>query len=288
MEKKTTLALLRGEIQLQPEAKEWFASQKDKWFSAEQGEVFLQEYGADWNSAFVESSQPVVQEFFSELGLEDEYLPQVEIIDYHRGSWIVEAAVIMYTTVGTAYTVLKGASKIPEIQDGLMELRDRIDNNFSWAVDSRSRERLRMRSRSKLGTGSKSTKPPDDLFWTNTTIDARPMSGLTPEKLKSHSINVSVSISGTSLVVENLSARTMEELRIGLFKSKSERNNWQFDESYASKIGKLSGGQTLTKDISEFRNKHGKQLSLVDFRPVYVDCWVQDSTGIYLFNFYLE
>ena len=78
----------------------------------------------------------------------------------------------------------------------------------------------------------------------------------------------------------------MRDIQIGLFVGKNKRNQWSFSDAYISNVSVLSSKQTISKQISEFMHTTDK-LSITDL-PIHVDCWVQDSFGIYLFNFYLD
>ena len=80
----------------------------------------------------------------------------------------------------------------------------------------------------------------------------------------------------------------MRDVRIGIFKSPSQRNQWSLVDAFSSGVSLLSGKQTISKPIDSFCQMHGSSLDLSDASPLFVDCWIQDQTGIYLFNFYLE
>jgi hypothetical protein len=80
----------------------------------------------------------------------------------------------------------------------------------------------------------------------------------------------------------------MRDIRIGLFKSDQRLNQWSYSDSYMGHFSVLSPQQTISKSVNEFAATSGRKLSLQEDQDLYVDCWVQDSHGIYLFNFFLE
>jgi hypothetical protein len=106
--------------------------------------------------------------------------------------------------------------------------------------------------------------------------------------MKSHKIHLSVAISRAAFTVENLGDEIMRDLRFGLFKSTTEVNQWNFGNAYAGTVTLLSPHQTITKGVHDFVHGSGESLDLEETEDLYVDCWVQDAHGIYLFNFFLE
>jgi len=120
-------------------------------------------------------------------------------------------------------------------------------------------------------------------------IDARPLRGLTPDVAKSHSIHLAVAVSRSALSVENLGDANIENLRIGLFKSSTQRHSWNFGDAFSKSVPRLSGKQSTSLSVDQFTSEtDGSKLDLSDDNSLYVDCWLQDNAGIYLFNFFLE
>ncbi len=263
----------------------WFEKIKrpNMWFVEDHGMHFLSEYGAKWDRAFDESAGPIIYHYFEELGLPKDKLPHVKIYESYSGSWIMEAAVVMFASIGTAYTILKGASELPKIADGLTELKDRLKNEFTGKADNEAKQLIDSRVKEL-----KIPKPPKKLIDCDFTIDARPLLSLTPSIMKSHKVHLNVAISRDGFTLENLGYDLMRDIRIGIFKSNTERNQWSYVDSFMGTVNMLSSKQTITKDISEFKNSSGIALSVDDNIPLYIDCWVQDSHGIYIFNFFLE
>ncbi|MCL4728628.1 MAG: hypothetical protein KJZ66_15130 [Candidatus Kuenenia stuttgartiensis] len=180
-------------------------------------------------------------------------------------------------------TRLKGVSELPKIADGLTELKDRLKSEFTRKADNEARQLIDSRVKEL-----EIPKSPKNLIDCDFTIDARPLLSLTPSIMKSHKVHLNVAISRDGFTLENLGHDLMRDIRIGIFKSNTERNQWSYADSFMGSVNMLSSRQTITKDISEFKNSSGNALSIDDNIPLYIDCWVQDSHGIYLFNFYLE
>jgi len=101
-------------------------------------------------------------------------------------------------------------------------------------------------------------------------------------------VHLNVAISKDVFTLENLGDDLMRDIRIGIFKSNSQRNQWSYTDSFQGSISILSSKQTITKDISDFKDDKGNSLDLTDNSPLHIDCWVQDNYGIYLFMFFLE
>lgn len=285
MQKETVLAKIRAHMKFNQKTAAWFEEIKrpNMCFAEDHGMHFLSEYGAKWDKAFDESVGPVIYHYFEELGLPKDTLPHVKIYESYSGSWIIEAAVVMFASIGTAYTLLKSVSELPKIADGLTELKDRLKSEFTRKADNEARQFIDSRVKElKVST------PPKRLIYCDFTIDARPLLSLTPSTMKSHKVHLNVSISRDGFTLENLGDDLMRDIRIGIFKSNTERNQWSYTDSFMGSVNMLSSKQTIAKDISEFKNSSGNALSIYDNIPLYIDCWVQDSHGIYLFNFYLE
>lgn len=134
----------------------------------------------------MESTQSVFDAYFLDLGLSEDRLPKVELTDSRSGSWIMEAALMMFGTVGTTYT-------IPERIEPVLSNAG-IEAHLPTPVQS-------------------------NPVSVTCSIDARPLRGLTPDVAKSHSIHLAVAVSRCALSVENLGDASIENLRIGLFKS---------------------------------------------------------------------
>jgi hypothetical protein len=106
--------------------------------------------------------------------------------------------------------------------------------------------------------------------------------------MKSHKVHLNLAISRDAFILENLGDDLMRDIRIGIFKSITERHQWSYADSFMGTVNMLSSKQTITKDVSEFKDSSGNDLDLDDNMYLHIDCWIQDNHGIYLFNFYLE
>lgn len=286
MEKETVLAKIRVSMGFSEATLDWLEQIKNSnmWFAREGGTLFFSELRDSWEKILISSSETIIHDYFLELGLSKEKLPRVKVYESYSGSWIMEAALIMFASIGTAYTILKSISELPKIADGLTELKDRLKKEFSRKASDKVYEHLK-----SLANQYKIPPPPSkQIIYTDFVLDARPLLSLSPSIMKSHKVHLNVAISRDAFTLENLGQDTMRDIRIGIFKSFSQKNQWSYADSYMGIIDILSSQQTITKDIADFRNSKGQPLDLSDISLLHVDCWVQDTHGIYLFMFYLE
>jgi hypothetical protein len=291
MNKETVIANLRAEITFSEDLQKFFAQYEDRddaWFARQGGDLFFSEFGREWNSNFVEVAQTVFDDYFKQFGFTEDVAPRVKLTDSRRGSWIMEAAITIYATVGTTYTILKGISELPKIADGIEDTKKRLQKELSDRFKKKVPERIEsLLSNMKVPA---QLPPPVRANPVSVTcsIDARPLRGLTPDVAKSHSIHLAVAVSRSALSVENLGDAPIENLRIGLFRSKTQRYQWSFGEAFTKSVPRISGKQSVSLSANEFLSEDGTALDLTDDDPLYVDCWLQDNAGIYLFNFFLE
>ncbi len=285
MQKETVLAKLHVSMKYSKSTLKWFDKVKDQqlWFAMEGGINYFSEFRSRWEKSLIESCEPIVYKYFTKFDLPQDKLPRIVVYESYPGSWIMEAAIIMFASVGTAYTILKGVSELPKIADGLTELKDRLQKEFSELTNRHITEDFKSSVKKH-----DIPPPPHDPIVTDFVIDARPLLALTPSAMKSHKIHLSVAISRDAFTLENLGDEAIRNVQIGLFKSDSHRNQWSYADAFTGSISILSPHQTITKDISDFRHTSGSILNLDDDHPLHIDCWVQDTHGIYLFMFYLE
>ncbi len=288
MEKETTLANIRATMSFSEETLEWLerlpqVDGEDVWFKREEGSLFFSEFRGHWAKTLTDSSQEMVQRFFSELGIPEDNLPKVKVYESYSGSWEIEAAIVMAGSIGTAYTILKAVSELPKIADGLNELKGRLKRVFAKKANRAVNEHLTSQS-DRYAFPS----PPSEPVRTNFVIDVRPLLSITPSIMKSHKVHLGVAISKDSFSLENLGDDVMRDIKVGVFKSRTPQNHWEYHRSYKGRIDILSSHQTITKDVGEFKDLGGEPLDLLDNAPLHIYCWIQDSHGIYLFMFYLE
>jgi hypothetical protein len=175
VQKETVLVKIRVHMKFNQKTVAWFEKIKrpNLWFAEAHGMHFLSEYGTKWDKAFVESVGPIIHSYFGKLGLPEDNLPHVKIYESYPGSWVMEAAVVMFASIGTAYTILKGASELPQIADGLTELKDRLKNEFTRKADNEAKKYIDSQVKEL-----KISKPPKKLIDCDFTIDARPLLSL--------------------------------------------------------------------------------------------------------------
>jgi len=287
MEKTTVLARIRLTMDLSQETIAWLQNYPQSWIAREQGSAFLSEFGGTWTESIIPVLNQEVQEYFARLDIPRDFMPFVQRGETYRGSWVMEAAVVMASTVGTAYTILKGASELPKIADGLTDLKGRMLKKIKPLLDRRVSETLSQQVSNAIHPLQLSS-PPKNPTIMDLVIDARPLRSLTPAKLKHHKIHLSVGISRETFTLENLGEDTLHDVQIGLFKSESQQHYWNYQESYMGHFPIASGRQTIAKELDEFKDQYGSKFDLSDGKAVHVDCWISDSHGIYLFHFYLE
>ena len=293
MEKEVVLAKLRTELTLTKEFQtylEQFDEKPNAWFAVEHGNLFLSESGGTWDDSLSKITKQFYIEYLENIGISEKDLISVKITDSYSGSWIMEAALTFFGTVGGAYTILKGASELTDIADGLERTKKTLQKELSNRFNTEIRERIEP----LIGEISKDEikRIPNKVVSVNYSINARPIRDLTSDKSLSHSIHLSVSISLQAIVIENLSTESLQNLNIGIFKSKTERHNWGLNEAYVSFIPMLSGNQSISVALHNF-TYNDESLSLLDILDpdvdsMHIDCWIQDNKGIYLFNFLLD
>jgi len=187
MQKETVIAKLRGELSFSEEGRNYIRQLEGSWIAESEGDMFLHEFGGHWNRIFTDYGQKLFEEHFRELGLDTERLPHFKVIDSHRGSWVMEAALTMFGSIGSVYIVLKGISELPKIADGLEELKSRLSKELSGIFQKEVRERIEP-TLGNIDNISTLPKPPKKIALCNFSIDARPLRSLTPDKLLDHKL----------------------------------------------------------------------------------------------------
>jgi hypothetical protein len=295
MEKTTVLANLRLTMQFNEVTLKWLGGFPDSWVSREDGSAFLSEYGGTWEKLFLETANHEVRAHFAELGVAHERLPFVQIGERYRGSWVAEASIVMAGTVSTAYAVLKGISELPKIAEGLSTLKAAVQKRLQPLLDRAVRDELIQtlnlssprQLQTRPGPQFQQPSPPPTVVRTDFTLDARPLASLSPV-VKAHRVHLSIGVSRDGFALENLDDEPLRNVRLGLFRTKTERNQWSYGDSYMASLTILSARQTISKKLGDFRDGRGNLLDMSDGEAAYVDCWVQDDHGIYLFRFFLE
>ena len=201
----------------------------------------------------------------------------------------MDAVVLVGGGIGATYVMFKGISELPKIADGLEDLKKRLGKELAADVRKEVSDQINSALQRSTPPTQLPTEVAADPVGVSCSIDARPLLGLTPDVAKSHAIHLSVAASRFGLSVENLSDSAIENLRVGLFKSSSQRHSWEYSSAFSTIVARLGGKQTVSLAASQFVDPiNNSQFDLTDIGPLYVDCWLQDNAGIYLFNFLLE
>ena len=278
MQKETVIAKVRAELSFSDKGKDYMRGLQGSWLSESNGDMFLREFGGHWNGIFTEYGQDLFQDYFKEMGLNSERLPQFRVVDSHRGSWVMEAALTMFGSIGSVYVVLKSISDLPKIADGLEELKSRLSKELGSKFEESIRDRIEP-SLGNIDTFEQLPPPPKHLTISSFSIDARPLRNLTPDKLLNHKIHLSAGISRSAFVLENLGDDDIRDLNIGLFKSATQRHQWSIEDAFSKTISLLSAKQSTSVSVQEFKDRYGKELEITDATPVYLDCWCPYDTS---------
>ena len=78
-----------------------------------------------------DSGDPIINDYFLELGLPKERFLRIKVCESYSGSWIMEAALVIFASIGTPYTILKGIYELLKIANELTELKNRLKKEFS-------------------------------------------------------------------------------------------------------------------------------------------------------------
>jgi len=281
MKKKFILAKMNFSIDFSDKTKLWLCN-LEKTKPEFRNEIDLDYFSSnqeEWKSIFVNSSQKLIKEFFLDLGLPIEDLPEVEFQDCFSGSFVLNVDVV---TTAAALVVLfntiKGISELPKIYDGLVDLKNRLNKS----AGNKASEKTYIDLNSIYGEN-----PPLNPVITNVTIDARPLLAITPPNMISQKVQINVGVSRHNFTLENLGDESIRNLRIGLFKNISKNNLYDFERAYKNKIDILSAHNTINMRLSDFTDEKGNPFELPP-EAIYVLCWVEDTIGIYFFTFYLD
>ena len=291
MEATTVLFRLRYTVALTREALAWLNNFQGAWFSEKEGDGFLREFGGTWSRTFESVLNEEVRKYFRRLDLSDEYMPFIQRGETYSGSWVMEASVVMRGTMGKAYNALRKVSDLSGVAEGFVSLKDEIIRKLDLQTNdevARTLTQVASNIPSRPATIAPPSHPPSHPALIDLVIDARPLTSLAPAAMKSHRVHLAVAISRDTFTLENLGDESLRDVRIGLFRSPIEQNKWNYGDSYMGSFPLVSGHQTIAKNLSDFRDISQREFDLSDGQPVYVDCWVSDSHGIYLFHFFLE
>lgn len=176
MEEETVLAKLKVTVTFSKNIPKWFKEihTLDRRFVEKDSTAFFSGFKDILEKTLICSSEPFIHLYFLKLGLPADKLPQIKVYKSYSGSWIIEAAIVIFASVGTAYTILKGISELPQIADGITELMRRIKEEFTKKANQIVFEQIK----SAL---SKEKRPlPSTLINADITTDISPLLSLIP------------------------------------------------------------------------------------------------------------
>src|SRR5437588_12482288 len=111
MPKETIIAKLRGKLDFTDEAQAWLGRLPNVWFAREGGDPLFSEFRSRFSETFAKSVEAETADYFRHVGLREEDIPHVKILETYRGSLIMEAALTMAGGVGTVYATIKALSE---------------------------------------------------------------------------------------------------------------------------------------------------------------------------------
>ena len=192
MEKETVILRLKTSIDFGQETISWLnqvsnivdEQKKDNeiWFAKENGKYFLSKFKDTWQQAFTEEVDLTVQNYFLELGFDKDFLPKTKIIKSYSGSWVMEAAVTIASTIGGTYVLIKGVSEIPDMVEGLTKLKDIIAKKFHRRVDKEATDLL---SEQAAKHNNLPSLPHHVMQTKDFVLDDKPLASLKPNEMES-------------------------------------------------------------------------------------------------------
>lgn len=291
MNKETVLANLHSEVAYSEATRAWAAAaaeppggegsgstdQQAAPFYVQESD-FLGEFRGALAEQFIAALQPSVRDYFAELGLSDNELIEVRVVDSYPGSLILAALIIIKTSAPAAYATLKGLSEIDEIAAGLKRQRQHLRRLLHRRLGERVAGDL-----TRAADRTAAPPPPADPVDVSLSIDPRPLQSLRPGSFHSHRIDIGISLVEDAISIENFGPEPLRNLQLGLFVGSGPRHSWSLADAYRSSLPSLGPQQTTTKLAADFRDAAGTEPDLS--AAVYIDCWLEDRDGIYLFRF---
>lgn len=295
MERETLLATVTATLEFTDDAKRVLAEEVEG-FWGDDPDVLLLEFGYTWREILAAALSAETDHFFTELGLSGDAVPKVRIGESYKGSFVVVATIVITETIPTAYKILKGVSDLPKIVDGLADLRKRVASRYERESNKVAQQTLnqairnaRRRQNPSAVAGPIAIPPslPTRPFRATVVLDARPLAALRPEEPSVLRCNIAVAATHEAISVENLSDATMQNVRVGLFVNDTKQQQWNYADAFEAAIPMLSGKQSISKSFTDFRRSGVPMQRVLDTKPMFVDCWVQDDGAIHLFQFTL-
>ncbi len=276
MVKETVLANMRTVITYTDDAHAW-SKGAGKFVQDERS--YLGEFSGRWNQIFLSTVSKPIVDYFADLGLRDSEQLNIHVTESFPGSWVIDAVIVLQLSGASTYALLKGLSEIPNMVDGLNRLKEKI---LGPQLDKEINEGVRS-ALAQTHEQAHPSPPPERAADVDFVLDARPMLSLTPGTFDSHSIHLAVALAEDSLSIENLGDDPLHNLSLGLFVGDAPRQDWSWKDAYRASVPALGARQTLVKSESGFQDNHHRTPDLEN--NSFVDCWIQDRNGIYLFQF---
>lgn len=178
MENITTLARLRVEINYSQDMKGWLSnfSDTDANFASDEGYFLLEEIVEPLEKIIDDVVGTAIRKYFLQLGVPQENLPVIQHTKTYKGSLIMEVVVVMTTGLVATYTALKAVSELPQIADGLTDLKGRIlkklkpkfNHKVSTAAYQIAKDTFKQTNRAI-------SQPPKSPIKINLVIDTKPL-----------------------------------------------------------------------------------------------------------------
>jgi hypothetical protein len=281
LEPETPITNLRVVLDLSNEFVEFISNTGNQRDPSQTIQAFLKDNRQLWETSLVESSERIIYDYFGSLVPSGRGLPPlaVRITDSYQGSWVIEAAVVLLTTAGAAYSFLKSVSEIPSLFDGLRKVKNRLYSAYLKLVNYRASQQVA----ALVGVPSGNIVTVRQM-----TVDPRAVLRLSNTAAKSSSTNLTVSISRNALSIENTGKSDLHYVRLGIFKSDSKMYDYVYDQSYMATIDPIPVNQRAVKQLSAFIDEAGNALTLPPGKDTHVACWVSDADNIIVFQFFLE
>lgn len=295
MQRETVLATVTATLEFTDEAKR-FLTEAVEGFWGDDPDGLLFEFGYTWRQIFDAALTSEVERYFEELGISGDMAPQVRIGESYKGSFVVAATVIITETIPAAYKILKGVSELPKIVDGLGDVKKRVAARYERESNAAAQRTLndairnaRIRQLPQSDTAKAPSPPalPAQSLRVSLALDARPLAALRPEEPSVLRCNIAIAITHEALSVENLSDTAMQGVRIGVFVNDAKQHAWGYADAFETTLTMLSGRQSVSKSFTDFRRNGVQLTAIMDTKPMFVDCWVQDEGAIHLFQFNL-
>ena len=144
MEVEKVLARLFVHVKFSEASLRWLAKAREHqlWLAEEDGRHFFSQFHATWEKTLIEACEPLILDFFRELGCSVDSLPQLKVVEAYPGSWNMEAVIKMRrvnSNVQNNVSMNRGSS---DFDFDLPRLQSQLDESFSELINQRVRERL--------------------------------------------------------------------------------------------------------------------------------------------------